>query len=163
MTDLPNEPAVPSPEEASESEDGEGYSALIPLTPPEVVIEQLAKAKKISQATLYAIVGMTLAGMTAVVVLFLMDKTEGASVILTMLTPTITALLAYRKSTENAAAIHEVHLSVNGRLSQLLRKTEHAAKAQGKLEAAETRKFRATDTTDDIARVRSETKETPSS
>jgi hypothetical protein len=46
--------------------------------------------------------------------------------------PTIVALLAWRSSNKNAAAIQEVHLSINSRMDQLLKASKAESMAEGR-------------------------------
>jgi len=60
--------------------------------------------------------------------------------IVTMLVPTLAALAAYLQGRKNKTKIEEIHLTINSRISELLKATEQAARitgyAQGKEDAA---------------------------
>jgi hypothetical protein len=48
------------------------------------------------------------------------------------LPPTLVALLSLRKSKQNEAAIEQVHISINSRLTELLIATAAASRAEGR-------------------------------
>lgn len=52
--------------------------------------------------------------------------------IITIMTPTVTALLALLKGQENAAAIQNVHVDINSRLSELVEQSGLAQRAAGR-------------------------------
>lgn len=54
--------------------------------------------------------------------------------LLVALAPTVVALLAYLQGRKNRSAIQEVHVSLNSRLTELLRQTSIAQRAEGKAE-----------------------------
>lgn len=54
--------------------------------------------------------------------------------------PTIAALAAYRKGVKNSKALEAVHLSVNGRLHELLEATKKLGKIEGYREAIQAKR-----------------------
>lgn len=116
---------------------------------PQILEAELARSiaavKKKSHYTMLGIVALASASVIAVAVLFLTGQANMAGQILRTVAPTVAALLAYRKGSENAAAIHEVRIDINGRLSQLLTATEAAARAEGHAAAVAARVVRSTD------------------
>lgn len=54
--------------------------------------------------------------------------------------PTIAALAAYRKGVKNSKALEAVHLSINGRLHELLDATKKLGKVEGYREAIQAKR-----------------------
>lgn len=65
------------------------------------------------------------------------DNLDLIAIVFAAITPTTVALLAYMKTTENAQAVKDVHLAINGRLTQLLAMTELASRAEGVAEGTQ--------------------------
>jgi len=59
------------------------------------------------------------------------DNLDLIAIVFAAITPTTVALLAYMKGAENSQAVKDVHLAINGRLTQLLAMTETASHAEG--------------------------------
>lgn len=59
------------------------------------------------------------------------DNLDLIAIVFAAITPTTVALLAYLKTVDNAQAVKDVHLAINGRLTQLLAMTETASHAEG--------------------------------
>lgn len=116
----------------------------------QIAAEQAARvvalAKRESRRALYVIVGVAVISVAAIVFLTLKGQGNIAGQIAGYMATTIAAMLAYRKSAENGAAIHKVELNVDGRLSQLLEKTEQAARAEGHAAGKALRAVRGSDT-----------------
>lgn len=93
-----------------------------------------------SKATLYtgAVIGLAVLGVAAILIIFALrpdkDNTAIIAIVMGFLVPVVTALLA--------AAVQQVHLAVNSRLSQLLLVTQKASRAEGKLSAAQDAQLR---------------------
>jgi hypothetical protein len=83
-----------------------------------------------------AVVVLAALGITMVATLIFPSERVGPflTAAVTIVAPTLTALLALLKSQENAAAIQNVHVEVNSRLTQLLEQTSIAQRAEGRAE-----------------------------
>lgn len=121
--------------------------SAVPLLTPAEVLAKMAAAEHASRLSMLGIIILSVVGVGAISLLFIFNKPDGAAAVSTMLIPTIASLLAYRKGAQNNRDLQEVRVSVDGRLSQLLKKTDSSARAEGHLEAAAQRKVRITDPT----------------
>jgi hypothetical protein len=63
----------------------------------------------------------------------MIDKTVTVAIIVSI-PPTLVSLLALRRGNKNSEDIHEVHLSINSRMTQLIEATKGASKAEGREE-----------------------------
>jgi uncharacterized membrane protein YccC len=84
---------------------------------------------------LLAIGGTMVTLATIVVVLILRPEQDNSQLIATIVAvtaPTIAAVLALIKGTENAAALNEMRIVVNGRLAELLARTAQAERLLGR-------------------------------
>jgi len=52
--------------------------------------------------------------------------------VITAIPPTIMAIMVLRKGDKNAEAIHEIHLSINSRMDQLLKASKAESLAEGR-------------------------------
>lgn len=110
-----------------------------PITDRRVLVTPLPAATP-SPVVLVAVVAMALIGAGAIVLIGIFAPERSALLIgqvLALLVPTTAALLAVLKSTQNSQAIQQVHLSLNGRLEQLLRVTASSQRAEGNIEGAQ--------------------------
>lgn len=86
-----------------------------------------------------SIVAVSVVGVAAIVTITLLrpheDNTALIGSVLTFLGPTAAALLALIKSIQTGAAVQELHLAVNSRLTQLLEQTAKASKSEGREDA----------------------------
>lgn len=93
-----------------------------------------------SPLLLLAVVAMTTIGVVAILVIGLFAPDRAAVLIaqvVALLIPTTAALLTLLKTQQNSHALHNVQLSINGRLEQLLRVTGETARAKGNIEGAQ--------------------------
>jgi hypothetical protein len=115
----------------------------------QIAAEQAARvvalAKRESRRSLAVIIGLATISVAAIVLLTTEGQGAIAAQLVGYMAPTIAAMLAYRKSADNGAAIHKVELNVDGRLSQLLAKTDAAARAEGHAAGTAARRTRDTD------------------
>lgn len=65
------------------------------------------------------------------------DNLDLIAIVFAAITPTTVALLAYMKTSENAQAVKDVHLALNGRLTQLLAMTDRSSHAEGLAEGTQ--------------------------
>lgn len=65
------------------------------------------------------------------------DNLDLIAIVFAAITPTTVALLAYLKGVDNAAAVGDVHLALNGRLTQLAAAIEAASHAEGVAEGTQ--------------------------
>ena len=114
----------------------------VPLHSLEETAKKIADAERVSRLSMLGIIILSVVGVTAIVIMFALGKPEGATAVSTMLVPTIAGLLAYRKGAQNNRDIQEVRVSVDGRLSQLLRKTDTTARAEGQIAGAASQRTR---------------------
>lgn len=116
----------------------------------QIANEQAARVLRIAKTearrALTVIVVLALVSIATIALLSFEGHGELAAQVVGYMAPTIAALLAYRKSSENGAAITKVELNVDGRLSQLLEKTEQAARAEGHAAGTALREVRGSDT-----------------
>lgn len=63
------------------------------------------------------------------------DNTALITSVVGFLAPTMAALLAFIKSVQTGAAVQELHLAVNSRLTELLEQTAKASKSEGRKDA----------------------------
>lgn len=111
------------------------------LTSSEIAATEVPGPIVKSNALLYAMVILvvTLATMTAIVVVSVLrpDKDNSSLYVLLggMAIPTITATLALLKQTEVASAVNYMHLSLNTRLTDFVKQSNLAGRAQGQAEA----------------------------
>jgi hypothetical protein len=93
---------------------------------------------------LASVVIVTVVGAAAVVSIILLrpkeDNTLLIASVLGFLGPTAAALLALIKSAQTGAAVQDLHLAVNSRLTQLLELTAASSKSEGRLESDEAAK-----------------------
>lgn len=98
---------------------------------------QLPGAMPVSTPTQYeimAVVILSVAGVIGVVLLFALQVENAialSAIVLGFLAPTIVSLLSLKQGKQNAAAVQAVKVSVDGRLTQLLAKSQEAARAEG--------------------------------
>lgn len=89
-------------------------------------------------AYVFSLCGVLALGVIAVLGILLVRPKEDNSIliglVLAMLAPTTTALLALISSANNATAIKDLHVIVNSRLSELLMATAASERSQGRAE-----------------------------
>jgi hypothetical protein len=82
-----------------------------------------------------AAIGGVTAALIAIVLISVLrpdrDNTQLITTIMTLITPTLAAILALIKGTENTQAVQELRLDIDGRLTQLLERTAQAEHAAG--------------------------------
>lgn len=90
---------------------------------------------------IHAVVTINFVAAAAIIgILFLRPNQDNTPLIVTILGflgPTIAALLALAKTIQTGAAVDNLKVQINGRLSQLLEQTERAAKAEGRQEGTD--------------------------
>lgn len=112
-------------------------SQIPPQLQPMVI--QTKPASNSSAFVLGSIIALAVIGAGTIVIVSLLrpkeDNTALIASILGFIAPTTAALLALVKSTQAGAAVQELRLDVNHRLSQLLEQTAKAAKSEGRDDA----------------------------
>lgn len=108
---------------------------------PVPVYDSIAPKPTNNTPVIIAVCCMALLLATFVVLISLVrpgdDNLDLIAIVFAAVTPTTVALLAYMKTVDNSQAVKDVHLALNGRLTQLLAMTDLASRAEGVAEGTQ--------------------------